>query len=101
MQGREVSVPTSLQAIANKADIQPGYRFRNLYGLLNEEMLKDSWQYIRKDVAYGVDRVGTAADDGNKYRLVFFTATPTPSCVRCREERRGEGTEKKLVGENT
>jgi len=56
MQDRE-SVQTKLQAIAEKAGNQPGYRFRNLYGMLNEEMLKDSWQYIRKDAAYGVDRV--------------------------------------------
>jgi len=57
MQGREVSVQTSLQAIAEKAASQPGYRFRNLYGMLNEEMLKDSWKHIRKEAAYGVDRV--------------------------------------------
>jgi group II intron reverse transcriptase/maturase len=57
MQGREVSVQTSLQAIAEKAASQPGYRFRNLYGMLNENMLKDSWQHIRKDAAFGVDRV--------------------------------------------
>ncbi len=57
MQGREVSVPTSLQAIAEKAASQPGYRFRNLYGMLNEAMLKDSWRFIRKDAAFGVDRV--------------------------------------------
>jgi RNA-directed DNA polymerase len=74
MQGREVSVQTSLQAIANKAEKQLGYRFRNLYGLLNEEMLKDSWQYIRKDAAFGVDRV--SAEDyeqnlaGNIHQLV-------------------------------
>ena len=57
MQGREASVQTSLQAIALKAEMQLGYRFRNLYGMLNEGMLKDSWQHIRKDAAYGVDRV--------------------------------------------
>lgn len=57
MQERNVSVQTSLQAIAKKASEQPEYRFRNLFGLLNEEMLKDSWQYIRKNAASGVDRV--------------------------------------------
>jgi group II intron reverse transcriptase/maturase len=57
MQDRDKSVPTSLQAIANKAKSQKGYRFRNLFGMLNEEMLQDSWQYIRKDAAFGVDRV--------------------------------------------
>ena len=57
MQGREVRVQTSLQAIAEKAGSQPGYRFRNLYGMLNEGMLKESWQNIRKDAASGVDRI--------------------------------------------
>jgi len=57
MQDRESNVQTSLQAIAEKAANQPGYRFRNLYGMLNERMLKDSWKLIRKDAAFGVDRV--------------------------------------------
>jgi len=57
MQERNVSVQTSLQAIAKKASEQPEYRFRNLFGMLNEDMLKDSWQYIRKNAASGVDRV--------------------------------------------
>ena len=53
----QTTVPTSLQGIANKAASQPDYRFRNLYGLLNEEMLLDSWPLIRQDAALGVDRV--------------------------------------------
>ena len=57
MPERKVSVQTSLQAIAKKASEQPGYRFRNLFGMLNEEMLRDSWQFIRKNAASGVDRV--------------------------------------------
>ncbi len=57
MQGQKASVQTSLQAIALKAEMQPGYRFQNLFGMLNEEMLKDSWGYIRKDAAFGIDRV--------------------------------------------
>jgi group II intron reverse transcriptase/maturase len=56
-QGQKASVQTSLQAIALKAEKQPGYRFQNLFGMLNEELLKDSWRYIRKDAAYGIDRV--------------------------------------------
>ena len=51
------SVLTSLQEIANKAKSQPDYRFRNLYGLLNEEGLQDAWRLLRKDAASGVDRV--------------------------------------------
>ena len=65
MQDRIVSVQTSLQAIAKKASEQPGYRFRNLFGMLNEEMLKDSWQYIRKDAACGVDRVSAKEYEQN------------------------------------
>jgi RNA-directed DNA polymerase len=57
MQDRNNSVQTSLQAIANKAKSQKGYRFRNLFGMLNEEMLHDSWRHLRKDTAFGVDRV--------------------------------------------
>ena len=57
MQDRKQTVQTYLQAIANKAKSQPKYRFRNLYGMLNEDMLQDSWRFIRKDAAFGVDRV--------------------------------------------
>ena len=55
MKDQKRTVQTSLQGIANKAERQKGYRFRNLYGMLNEEMLIDSWRYIRKEAAYGVD----------------------------------------------
>jgi len=48
---------TSLQGIAKKAKSQKKYRFRNLYGMLNEEMLRNCWRDIRKNAAYGVDRV--------------------------------------------
>lgn len=56
---------TSLQGIAKKAKGQKGYRFRNLYGMLNEEFLKDCWRYIRKDAAYGVDRISARQYEGN------------------------------------
>jgi group II intron reverse transcriptase/maturase len=48
---------TSLQGIAKKAQSQKEYRFRNLYGMLNEEMLRDCWRDIRKNAGYGVDGV--------------------------------------------
>jgi group II intron reverse transcriptase/maturase len=57
MQDRERAVQTSLQGIAKKAAEQKKYRFRNLYTMLNEKLLLDSWHLIRKDAAYGVDRV--------------------------------------------
>jgi group II intron reverse transcriptase/maturase len=74
MQGQKASVQTSLQAIALKAEMQPGYRFQNLFGMLNEDMLKDSWRDIRKNAACGVDRV-SAEDyeqnlDENIHQLV-------------------------------
>jgi RNA-directed DNA polymerase len=52
---------TSLQGIAEKAKSQTTYRFRNLYGMLTEELLKDCWRDIRKDAAYGVDEVSAQA----------------------------------------
>ena len=33
------------------------YRFLNLYTMLNENNLLDSWRYVKKNVAYGVDKV--------------------------------------------
>ena len=49
---------TSLLAIANKARDRKHYRFLNLYRLIGDEnFLLDCWGDIRKDAAYGVDRV--------------------------------------------
>jgi RNA-directed DNA polymerase len=48
---------TFLQGIAKKAEAQPKHRFGNLYELLNEGYLRECWAGIRKDAAYGVDRV--------------------------------------------
>ena len=74
MPERNASVLTSLQAIAKKASERPEYRFRDLFRLLNEEMLKDCWRDIRKNAACGVDRVSAAEYeqnlDGNIHQLV-------------------------------
>jgi group II intron reverse transcriptase/maturase len=48
---------TSLLAIAKKAQDLKGYRFLNLYRLIDENLLLDCWRDIRKNAAYGVDRV--------------------------------------------
>src|SRR5712664_5001116 len=56
---------TLLWGIAEKAKRDRKHRFRNLYGLLNEEMLKDCWQLVRKDAALGVDRVSAAEYEAN------------------------------------
>jgi group II intron reverse transcriptase/maturase len=54
-------MPTSLQGIAKKAQEQKQYRFRNLYGMLNEERLRESWRAIKKPAAYGVDQISAQA----------------------------------------
>lgn len=48
---------TSLLAIANKAQDRKYYRFLNLYRLIDEKLLLECWGDIRKNAAYGVDRV--------------------------------------------
>jgi hypothetical protein len=48
---------TSLQGIAKRAKAQKKHRFQDLYRMLNEEFLLESWRDIRKDAAYGVDQV--------------------------------------------
>lgn len=50
-------MPTSLQAIAKKAQDRKYYRFLNLYRLIDEDFLLDCWRDIRKTAAYGVDRI--------------------------------------------
>lgn len=48
---------TSLRGIASKAKRLSSYRFLNLYTMLNEFNLLDSWRYVKKNTACGVDRV--------------------------------------------
>lgn len=48
--------PTSLRGIANKAAVDKGHRFRNLFGLLNVEFLLWCWQFVNQRAASGVDR---------------------------------------------
>jgi group II intron reverse transcriptase/maturase len=58
-----VSVQTSLQAIANKAKEKPEYRFRNLYGMIDEELLRLAWRKLNKKACAGIDQV-TAQEYG-------------------------------------
>jgi RNA-directed DNA polymerase len=58
-------MPTSLQGIAEKAQSQKQYRFRNLYGMLNEELLTESWREIKKSAASGVDQVSAQVYEQN------------------------------------
>jgi RNA-directed DNA polymerase len=48
---------TFLREIAEKSKRERGYRFSNLYTMLNEWLLVDSWRYVRKNAAAGVDKV--------------------------------------------
>jgi RNA-directed DNA polymerase len=65
---------SSLRGIANRARCDKRHRFRNLYGLLNEEALMSTWQSLNKRAAAGVDRVTAQeyASDlfGNASKLV-------------------------------
>ena len=60
-----MTVQTSLQGIAKRAARDKQHRFGNLYTMLNQEMLLDSWRFIRKDAAYGVDRVSAGEYEQN------------------------------------
>ena len=64
-EGTDNPVQTFLRGIAEKAKSQPKYRFRNLYGMIDEELLRDSWRDIRKDAAYGVDEVSAQEYEQN------------------------------------
>jgi RNA-directed DNA polymerase len=57
-------VQTSLSGIAKKAERCPKHRFRNLYGMLNERFLRDSWNWMNRNAAGGVD--GVRAGDFEK-----------------------------------
>ena len=60
MKGRE-PMQTSLRGIAKKAKEFGKYRFRNLYGMLNANLLSEAWKELNKKAAPGVD--GVSADD--------------------------------------
>ncbi len=52
-----VSVVTNLRGIANKAQKMPKYKFRNLYGMIDMELLRLAWGKLNKRAASGVDQV--------------------------------------------
>ena len=58
-------MPTSLQGIAKRAREQKKHRFQDLYRMLNEEFLLDCWRHIRKNAAYGVDKVSAEEYEQN------------------------------------
>ncbi len=48
---------TSLERIAYKAQKDKGYRFQNLYGMLNAELFSFAWNKLNKNAATGVDGI--------------------------------------------
>jgi len=58
-------MPTSLQAIATKAQESKQHRFLNLYRLVDEQFLAQSWLFIRQNAAYGVDRISAEQYEEN------------------------------------
>lgn len=54
---------TSLRGIANKAEEKQDYQFRNLYGMIDMELLRLAWRGLNKKAAAGVDQV-TAQEYG-------------------------------------
>jgi len=103
-------MPTSLQGIATKAARQKGYRFRNLYGMLDEDFLKQCWRDIRKDAATGVDQVSAQADeqhlDAHIHDLVerLKQKRYRATLVRRHSIPKGDGTQRPLgipAGEDT
>ena len=58
-------MPTSLQAIATRAKENKQHRFLNLYRLIDEQHLHQSWLFIRQDAAYGVDRISAKEYEEN------------------------------------
>lgn len=53
----EQHMQTSLRGIANKAGVNSGYKFGNLYSLLNEENLHWSFTQMNRKASPGVDAV--------------------------------------------
>ena len=95
-------MPPALQGLAQKAKRQPGYRFRNLYGMLNEAFLKQCWRDIRKDAASGVDHGSAQAYephlDANIHHLVerLKQKRYRAKLVRRHYIPKGDGTQRPL-----
>ncbi len=58
-------MPTSLRGIANRAKRDRKARFRNLYGLLDEEYLRWCFHQLKPSAAPGVDRVSFKQYEAN------------------------------------
>jgi len=95
-------MPTSLQGRAQKAACHKGYRFRHLYGMLDEDFRQQCWCDIRKDAASGVDQVSAQEDeqhlDANIHDLVerLKQKRSRAKLVRRHYIPKGDGTQRPL-----
>ncbi len=55
--GPDKHLQTSLNAIERKAKYKKNHKFENLYGLLNRWNLGQSWYYLNKKAARGIDKI--------------------------------------------
>ena len=69
--GLERRMQTSLGGIAQKARINKKHRFQNLFGMLNEEYLKETYGRLNKSAAPGVDKV-TVREYGERLKENLF-----------------------------
>jgi RNA-directed DNA polymerase len=58
---RRQSVSSSLLALRRKAEAEPKHRFRNLYGMIDEGMLYESYGQLKRRAAPGVDGIDVVA----------------------------------------
>lgn len=63
--GPGIDEPTFLRALSIKAGTAKAHRFQNLYGCLDESLLRLAWSKLNKHGAPGIDRV-TIAEYGEK-----------------------------------
>ena len=59
--GSDIDVPTSLRGIAKTASLNKQHRFRDLYRLLNMQMLHLAWKGLKKDAAIADDDITVKA----------------------------------------
>ena len=50
-------VETKMLRIAEKARLDPGCKFTSLFHLMNEDLLRECFEGLRKDAASGIDKV--------------------------------------------
>ena len=63
--GLEKHLQTSLSGIERKAKYKKDHKFENLYKLLNKWNLGQSWQYINKRAAKGIDKISAKEFQAN------------------------------------